>query len=537
MNTRYQVFISATYEDLKEERIEVFQNILKMGHIPITMEYFTGGGTVWSRIEKYIKECDYFILIIGGRYGSTDSYRSYKNLSFTEIEYKIANEANIPIIPCVRKNYKEHHTYTHYENSQTKMDAFVASLRQAMIAYWTEKGNIGGEVVSSLKGMIDDHPRLGWRKNLSPEPSKEEAKEYYYLCYYYLFAKHKVETFKLSVFIENNNDETPIIKAKEVGIHDYGTSLSYEGFGTSYSSYVCLTLKSKKRKDALNLVMIADINSLDDTEVIFGSYQGCTAGGNAHIISGEFIAVKCDSSFEEGKITIDKPSLLRIKQLTMINRQMLRVHSRNINETDLVCKHLEFQKLLHLVGHYLVLIPREKGKPSFIISRLEIKEDFSAYLYTGRMLKNSTKFPEEQICIIRSSGFSNKNSEKLHLTMYEKRKVRVLSSAIIDFPDELEINKVLVGNYCNIGPPVHQDDDSLRVKSGARSGYLFVRFLGKANLEEVPEKYNEIINTKLGEFEEKTLEAMVDGSRNHKDNNIASLSLVELLCEAKLHYP
>lgn len=40
MNKRYQIFISSTYEDLKEERQKVTQAILKLYHFPIGMEMF-----------------------------------------------------------------------------------------------------------------------------------------------------------------------------------------------------------------------------------------------------------------------------------------------------------------------------------------------------------------------------------------------------------------------------------------------------------------------------------------------------------------
>ena len=37
---RYQVFVSSTYEDLKEERTEVLHALLELDCIPCGMEYF-----------------------------------------------------------------------------------------------------------------------------------------------------------------------------------------------------------------------------------------------------------------------------------------------------------------------------------------------------------------------------------------------------------------------------------------------------------------------------------------------------------------
>ena len=40
MNVKYQIFVSSTYEDLKDERNEVIKACLNMGHIPVGMEMF-----------------------------------------------------------------------------------------------------------------------------------------------------------------------------------------------------------------------------------------------------------------------------------------------------------------------------------------------------------------------------------------------------------------------------------------------------------------------------------------------------------------
>jgi Domain of unknown function (DUF4062) len=38
MNVKYQIFVSSTYEDLKDERAEVIKACLNLGHIPVDME-------------------------------------------------------------------------------------------------------------------------------------------------------------------------------------------------------------------------------------------------------------------------------------------------------------------------------------------------------------------------------------------------------------------------------------------------------------------------------------------------------------------
>src|SRR5262249_52268860 len=48
-------------------------------------------------IKRVIDDCDYYLLLIGGRYGSTSS----KGISFTEMEYAYAVKKRLPVIAIV----------------------------------------------------------------------------------------------------------------------------------------------------------------------------------------------------------------------------------------------------------------------------------------------------------------------------------------------------------------------------------------------------------------------------------------------------
>ena len=63
-NRKLQVFVSSTYEDLKEERQAAVQAILNAGHIPAGMDLFASGDQ--SQIEvikKWIRESDIYTLM------------------------------------------------------------------------------------------------------------------------------------------------------------------------------------------------------------------------------------------------------------------------------------------------------------------------------------------------------------------------------------------------------------------------------------------------------------------------------------------
>lgn len=73
MEKKYQVFVSSTYQDLQKERQEVMQALLELDCIPVGMELFPAADDdQWTLIKGLISDCDYYVLIVAGRYGSID---------------------------------------------------------------------------------------------------------------------------------------------------------------------------------------------------------------------------------------------------------------------------------------------------------------------------------------------------------------------------------------------------------------------------------------------------------------------------------
>ena len=96
MNKRYQVFVSSTYEDLKEERKAVMDCLLDWDCIPVGMEQFPASAlSQWDYIKNEIDRSDCYLLIVAGKYGSIDPE---SEISYTEKEYDYANNKGIPIL-------------------------------------------------------------------------------------------------------------------------------------------------------------------------------------------------------------------------------------------------------------------------------------------------------------------------------------------------------------------------------------------------------------------------------------------------------
>lgn len=97
----YSVFVSSTYEDLREERAEVQRALLMAKCFPIGMEAFPSTDEeTWEFIKRQIEDADFYLLVIAGRYGSADD----QEISFTEKEYDYAKEIKKPILAFVHSD-------------------------------------------------------------------------------------------------------------------------------------------------------------------------------------------------------------------------------------------------------------------------------------------------------------------------------------------------------------------------------------------------------------------------------------------------
>lgn len=161
MEKRYQVFLSSTYEDLQEERLEVLKALLELDCIPCGMEYFPAASEdQWTYIKEIIKGCDYYVVIIGGRYGSTDN----TGLSYTEREYDFAVNNDIPAIGFVHRDPSSlpSRRTEQSEAGRAKLKAFISKVKNRLCKEWLGPQELGAVVSRSLTQLIKRHPRTGW---------------------------------------------------------------------------------------------------------------------------------------------------------------------------------------------------------------------------------------------------------------------------------------------------------------------------------------------------------------------------------------
>ena len=96
MEKKYQIFISSTYKDLIEARSKVRDAILSMMHFPVGMEMFNAADEEqWEIIQETIDSSDYYVLILGQRYGSVIESGSDAGISYTEKDLHILQVMNV----------------------------------------------------------------------------------------------------------------------------------------------------------------------------------------------------------------------------------------------------------------------------------------------------------------------------------------------------------------------------------------------------------------------------------------------------------
>lgn len=175
---RYQIFVSSTFNDLKEERAIVSEAILEMNQMPYGMEVFPAANeSQWEWIKRTIEESDYYIVIVGGKYGSINKKTG---LSYTEMEYRYAEEAGVPTVAFLVDESVD------LPKSKIETDAVRAEKLRAFRDYienrkmrksYLSKEDLKAKVITSLISLINQFPREGWirTKSLKNYTSNDEV--------------------------------------------------------------------------------------------------------------------------------------------------------------------------------------------------------------------------------------------------------------------------------------------------------------------------------------------------------------------------
>ena len=162
MDKRYQFFISSTFTDLKSERQAVLKAVLELDQMPAGMELFPASDeSAWQLIKDVIDASDYYLLIVGGRYGSTDE----EGLSYTEKEYDYAVQRKKPVLAFLHSDPDK----LPRENTETDTAAWgnLVKFREKLeenhtLDTWTSAEDLRAKVIVSITNQMKRRPAVGW---------------------------------------------------------------------------------------------------------------------------------------------------------------------------------------------------------------------------------------------------------------------------------------------------------------------------------------------------------------------------------------
>ncbi len=177
---KLQVFVSSTYTDLKEERQAAVEAILSAGHIPAGMELFSAGDeSQMTVIKRWIDESDVYMLILGGRYGSTDPETGK---SYTQLEYEYAVAQNKPLFAVVISDATldvriRDAGLAGQEKNILALNSFRDNVLTKLVKFWDDAKDIKLAIYDTLSEFAFRKDLTGWVKGDQAVNSTQLAEE------------------------------------------------------------------------------------------------------------------------------------------------------------------------------------------------------------------------------------------------------------------------------------------------------------------------------------------------------------------------
>jgi hypothetical protein len=171
---RYQVFISSTYADLQEERGVLTQVLPTLGCMPCGLDISPVGATAWTSLKKLIDESDYYVLVLGSRYGSL----SPSGISYTHMEYVYASTKQKPILVLMHDSPDSRPAAFQEKTPEGRrqFSDFRQLLAKGLVAGWSDNRSLEAALRRYLPQLIKSKPAVGWVRATSlgsPEQARE----------------------------------------------------------------------------------------------------------------------------------------------------------------------------------------------------------------------------------------------------------------------------------------------------------------------------------------------------------------------------
>jgi hypothetical protein len=114
----------------------------------------------WALIRGVIDDSDYYLLVIGGRYGSTNQ----EGISYTEMEFDYAMAKKKPVLAFLHaepdsipagKTDKD-------DALRVALEAFKKKVKTKHVKYWKNPDELKAQVIQSISAETKRNPQEGW---------------------------------------------------------------------------------------------------------------------------------------------------------------------------------------------------------------------------------------------------------------------------------------------------------------------------------------------------------------------------------------
>jgi LuxR family glucitol operon transcriptional activator len=153
----FRVFVSSTYDDLRDHRLEVFNSLSRLDLKPVGMEYFGAEPAKPKQVcDSEIEDCDLFVGIYAHRYGFVPEG---DEKSITEQEFDLAQELGKP---CFCYLIDEDHPwlpkFIEEEPGKSRLRAFKARIESTLVrGTFATPQELAGKVASDLGKWLVEH--------------------------------------------------------------------------------------------------------------------------------------------------------------------------------------------------------------------------------------------------------------------------------------------------------------------------------------------------------------------------------------------
>ena len=183
-----------------------------MNHFPVGMEMFSAADEEqWQIISETIDVSDYYVLIVGNRYGSIIQDGEDAGISYTEKEFRYALKQGIPVLAFVIADNTTNHTTEAEPEKLYKLSLFKNAVKtDRVVKFWHNADELASQLTASLYKAISRNKRPGWIRTTEVDVEKSLAE-----ITRLTERVHTLEALNADLKLENNRKPELFIRSKK----------------------------------------------------------------------------------------------------------------------------------------------------------------------------------------------------------------------------------------------------------------------------------------------------------------------------------